>query len=215
MERIFPHGEEEKSDSEKLSVLESSAEAFWLGFTGAIPLTHMESPSLIPSERIEQSILVVRDQKVMLDRDLARLYGVSTKNLNKAVSRNRDRFPDDFMFQLSEAEFSSLRFQTGTSTSRGGRRYRPYVFNEQGVAMLSGTLQSKRAVAVNIAIMRAFVRLRRTLASHKELAVKLEKLEAQFVGHDQKIAEIFNAIRTLMHPPVPRNRRRIGFNLDP
>lgn len=150
----------------------------------------------------------------MLDNDLARLYGVLTKNLNKAVSRNHGRFPHDFMFQLSEGEFAALRFQTGTSNIRGGRRYRPYVFTEQGVAMLSGILQSKRAITMHIAIMRAFVRLRAVLSSHKDLARKLEELEEKFIDHDEKLAEIFDAIRKLMYPPVPKNKQKIGFNPD-
>ena len=125
---------------------------------------------------IERRIYLIRKQKVMLDSDLAELYGVETFNLNKAVKRNIDRFPDDFMFQLSQEEAESLRFQIGMSkvSGRGGRRYLPYAFTEQGVAMLSSVLNSKRAVQVNIAIMRAFVKLRELLATHKDLAQKLE-----------------------------------------
>lgn len=149
----------------------------------------------------------------MLDSDLAELYGVETFNLNKAVKRNRDRFPDDLMFQLTAEEAESLRFQIGTSkpAGRGGRRYRPYVFSEQGVAMLSSVLRSQRAVQVNIAIMRAFVRLREILATHKDLARRLDELEKQ-VGHqDEKIQAVFEAIRQLMTPPTAPKRRRIGF----
>jgi len=135
------------------------------------------SQALIPREIIEQKIYFIRGQKVMLDSDLARLYEVATFNLNKAVKRNLDRFPQDFMFQLSAKEFESLRFHFGISKpGRGGRRYPPYAFTEQGVAMLSSVLNSKRAVQVNIEIMRAFVRLREILSTHKDLARKLEEL---------------------------------------
>ena len=132
-----------------------------------------ESQSLIPAERIERAILLIRGHKVLLDSDLAGLYDVETKSLVRAVKRNIERFPSDFMFQLAADEFDRLRCQFGTSNTgvgRGGRRYRPYAFTEQGVAMLSSVLRSPRAVAVNIEIMRAFVRLRQMLASHAELA---------------------------------------------
>src|SRR5215471_4667771 len=123
---------------------------------------------LVPNERVEKLILLVRGEKVLLDADLAALYGVETKALNRAVKRNQTRFPSDFMFQLSEAEAAGLRCQTGTSSSgHGGRRYRPYVFTEQGVAMLSSVLQSERAVLVNVAIMRAFIGLRRMFADNE------------------------------------------------
>src|SRR5438445_3451804 len=134
----------------------------------------MNKQHLVPVERIEHAIVLIRGQKVMLDRDLATLYGVETKNLNKAVRRNFDRFPSDFMFQLTAEEAQNLRFQIGTSSSGyGGRRYLPCAFTEQGVAMLSSVLRSKQAVQVNVAIMHAFVRLRETLSLHKELARKL------------------------------------------
>jgi hypothetical protein len=151
----------------------------------------------------------------MLDADLARLYGVSPKRLNEAVRRNRDRFPDDFIFQLTREEIeeltrqidaSNLRSQFATS-SWGGRRYLPYAFTEQGVAMLSSVLRSKRAVAVNIEIMRAFVRLRRMLASNEDLARKLAALERKY---DAQFKVVFDAIRELMAPPSPK-RKRIGF----
>ncbi len=136
------------------------------------------SALLIPSQSIEEKIFLIRGQRVMLDRDLALLYGVTTFNLNKAVKRNLDRFPPGFMFQLTVAETENLRFHLGISSSgHGGRRYLPYAFTEQGVAMLSGILRSPRAVQVNVAIMRAFVRLRETLSLHKELAHKLADLE--------------------------------------
>ena len=142
----------------------------------------------------------------MIDKDLAELYGVTTGNLNKAVSRNIDRFPDDFMFQLTDDEFENLKFHFGIS-SWGGTRKRPRAFTEQGVAMLSSVLRSKRAVLVNIEIMRAFVRLRQLLSSHAELARKLDALEKKY---DKQFKAVFDAIRELMKPPEPK-RRRIGF----
>jgi len=165
---------------------------------------------LVPPERIEQSILLVRHQKVILDADLAVLYGVETKQLIRAVKRNLPRFPDDFMFQLNEEEFESLRFQFGTSSQWGGRRYAPYAFTEQGVAMLSSVLGSKRAIQVNIEIMRAFVRLRRILASHADLARKLDALEKKY---DAQFKVVFDAIRELMKPPESK-KRPIGFLVE-
>jgi hypothetical protein len=168
----------------------------------------------IPAERIERSILVLRGHKVLLDADLAKLYGVETKVLLQALKRNPDRFPKDFMFQLTDQEFRDLRSQFVTS-SWGGRRYAPYVFTEQGVAMLSSVLNSPRAIAVNIEIMRAFVRLREMIASNKELARRLDELEAKIerklCAHDQAIAGILDAIRALMHSPEPTKKRQIGF----
>ncbi len=161
---------------------------------------------LVPVERIERAILLIRAQKVMLDADLAELYGVEPRVLIQAVKRNIDRFPQDFMFQLTKREFSDLRSQIVMS-SWGGRRYPPYAFTEHGVAMLSSVLRSKRAVRVNIEMMRAFVRLRQILASHKELARKLEELEKKY---DAQFKVVFDAIRELMTPPEPK-RRRIGF----
>ena len=167
----------------------------------------------ISVSRIEQKIYVVRGQRVMLDADLAGLYGVKTKILNKAVKRNLDRFPEDFMFQLNNQELEHLRFQNGTSKiGRGGTRYLPYAFTEQGVAMLSGVLTSPRAIKVNVEIMRAFVRLRQVLASHRELARKLEELERHLRNHDEQIEAIFDAIRQLMTRPEP-DRKKIGFHL--
>ena len=163
--------------------------------------------SLVPAERIEKSILLIRKQKVMLDSDLAALYGVETKALVQAVKRNLERFPEDFMFQLSRDEFSILRSQSVTSSNWGGRRYPPYAFTEQGVAMLSSVLRSQRAIQVNIEIMRAFIRLRQMLASNAELARKLDELEKKY---DAQFKEVFEAIRQLMSPPEPK-RRPIGF----
>jgi len=157
----------------------------------------------IPAERIEGAILLIRGEKVLLDKDLARLYGVSTSVLNKAVTRNVDRFPPDFMFRLTRREFSELKFHFGTS-SRGGTRKLPRAFTEQGVAMLSGVLKSKRAVRVNVEIMRAFVKLRRMLASNDELARKLEELEKKY---DEQFGVVFEAIRQLMRPPDPPKKR--------
>jgi hypothetical protein len=163
---------------------------------------------------VEQRIVFVRGEKVLLDRDLAELYGVETKALNQAVRRNAERFPKDFMFQLSTAETENLRFQIGTSSSaaktssrHGGRRYLPYVFTEQGVAMLSSVLNSRRAIMVNIEIMRAFVRLRQLLSANAELARKLDALEQR---SDAQFKAVFDAIRELM-APAARSKRPIGF----
>ena len=162
--------------------------------------------NLVKSKVIAQNIYLVRGQRVMLGKDLAVLYGVSTGNLNKGVSRNLDRFPGDFMFQLSKGEFENLMFQDGIS-SWGGTRKLPRAFTEQGVAMLSSVLCSRRAVQVNIQIMRTFVQLRRVLASHRELARKLNTLEKKY---DAQFKAVFDAIRKLMAPPEPP-KRRIGF----
>src|SRR6476660_3745495 len=157
------------------------------------------SKAIIPVERVLQAIRWIHGQKVLLDSALAALYGVTTGSLNKAVSRNRDRFPSDFMFQLSAEEAEDLIFQIGRSKGRGGRRHRPYAFTEQGIAMLSSILNSDRAIGVNIAIMRAFVRLREILGSHKDLARKLDELEKKY---DEQFAVVFDAIRQLMTPPT-------------
>ena len=160
----------------------------------------------IPVERIEQKILVIRGHRVMLDRDLAVLYEVSTGNLNKAVSRNIARFPSDFMFVLTDEEFINLKFHFGTS-SWGGTRKLPRAFTEQGVAILSSVLRSEQAVQVNIEIMRTFVRLRRMLAENKDLARKLEELEKSY---DKQFRVVFEAIRQLMMPEAVKGRK-IGF----
>jgi len=167
--------------------------------------------NLVPTERIERLILLIRGHKVMLDADLAELYGVETRVLVQAVKRNLNRFPKDFMFQLSDEETKLLRSQIVISNrGRGGRRYLPYVFTEQGVAMLSTVLNSERAVQINIEIMRAFVRLREMLLSHKDLARKLDALERKYESHDMHIRSLFEAIRQLMTPPEPK-KRKIGF----
>jgi hypothetical protein len=172
----------------------------------------MPEASLVPMERIERAILMLRGHKVMLDSDLAALYGVETKALNQAVSRNIERFPEDFMFQLTEAEAILLRSQTVTlKTGRGQhRKYLPYAFTEQGVAMLSSVLKSPRAARVNIEIMRAFVRLRQMLQTNADLARKLAALEAKY---DVQFKVVFDAIRELMAPPE-KARRSIGFRVE-
>ena len=164
---------------------------------------------VMPQEVIENKIFLVRGKKVMFDRDLAVLYGVETKFLNRAVKRNIERFPEDFMFQLSKEELASLRFHFGTSI-RGGRRYLPYAFTENGVAMLSSVLNSERAIHVNIQIMRTFTKLREILVTHKELAHKLAEIERKIERHDDEIKAVFDAIHGLMTPPEPK-KKKIGF----
>jgi hypothetical protein len=165
----------------------------------------------VPTERIEKLILLLRGEKVLLGQQLAELYGVPTKVLIQAVKRNRNRFPEDFMFQFSREEFENLKSQFVTSSWGGMRRALPYAFTEQGVAMLSSVLRSDRAVRVNIAIMRAFVSLRRMLATNETLARKLADLERRLEGHDQAIKSLFDAIRELMSPPA-KSCREIGFH---
>jgi hypothetical protein len=166
------------------------------------------------AERLGQFILVIRSQRVLIDEDLAALYGVETRSLLQAVKRNLERFPPDFMFELSAAEWTALRSQSVTSKpGRGGRRYAPYAFTEQGVAMLSSVLNSDRAIAVNIEIMRSFVRIRGLLEADKPLARKFDRLERKLASHDRTIVSILAAIRQLMTPKEPR-RRGIGFTAD-
>jgi ORF6N domain len=162
------------------------------------------------SASIETRIFMIRGQKVMVDSDLADLYRVHTKVFNQAVKRNLKRFPKDFMFRLTAKEMKILRSQIVTS-SWGGRRTLPYAFTEQGVAMLSSVLNSERAVQVNIAIMRAFVKLREILTTHRELAEKIAELENKYRQHDDKIQAVFDAIRELIEPPQVSPKRRIGF----
>lgn len=166
-----------------------------------------EDTSLKSVEPIERAIRMIRGEKVILDADLATLYGVETRVLVQAVKRNLERFPPDFMFQLSKEEFTALRSQTVTSRGWGGRRYPPYAFTEQGVAMLSSVLRSPRAIGVNIEIMRAFVRMRRLLASHAKLEKKILELEEKYDG---QFAVVFEALKQLMSPPEPPHRK-IGF----
>lgn len=165
--------------------------------------------TLIPVTNIEKKIILIRGQKVMLDSDLAALYGVETGALNRQVKRNTERFPDDFMFELTPQEVTGLICQFGISRKgRGGRRKPVHAFTEQGVAMLSSVLRSSRAVKVNIEIMRAFVRIRQWLASNVELARKLAEIEKKY---DSQFKIVFDAIRELMRPPDPP-RKQIGFN---
>lgn len=167
----------------------------------------MNKTSIIPTERIERAIFFLRGQRVMLSPHLADLYGVEVRVLVQAVKRNRERFPKDFMFQLNRKEYANLKSQFVISRWGGARRASPYAFTEQGVAMLSSVLRSQRAVQVNIEIMRAFVRLRQMLASHSELAQRLDALEKKY---DTQFKAVFDAIRELMSPPPSRRRAR-GF----
>jgi hypothetical protein len=167
--------------------------------------------SLIPIEQIEKMIYWIHGQRVMLDADLARIYGVSTARLNEQIKRNRERFPRDFMFQLTRAEFQVLMSQFATSRAgRGGRRKPPFVFTEHGAIMIASVLNSVIAVQASVHVVRAFVRLRALLAAHKELAQKLTDLERKLLHHDAQFKVVFDAIRQLMGPPSPK-RRRIGF----
>ena len=175
---------------------------------GKRPTGRGPATGIVPAARIERAIVVLRGHKVMLDADLAELYEVETKALVRAVKRNSARFPVDFVFQLSADEFENMRCQFGTSSFWGGRRYLPYAFTEQGVAMLSGVLRSPRAVAVNVEIMRTFVRLREMLRSNAELARKLAALERKY---DSQFRVVFDAIRELMKPPAA-SKRPIGFS---
>jgi hypothetical protein len=169
--------------------------------------------TIIPIPEIQQRIHVVRGKRVITDADLARFYGVGTRDLNKAVSRNPDRFPEDFCFHLTPPEASNLMFQTGTSSSQhGGRRKVTRVFTEQGVAMLASVLRGDRAAAMSIATVRAFVELRELLANYRELAVKLSELERKLEGHDSAISNLFEAIRQLLASPEPEHSRKIGFH---
>ena len=178
-----------------------------------------------PTELIQHRILVIRGKRVLLDADLARFYGVATRDLNKAVSRNPARFPEDFAFQLTAEESSNLMFQAGTSSAQstgkqvdkkiksghGGRRKLPRVFTEQGIAMLASVLRSRHAVAMSVAIVRAFVQLREMLAGQRQLAGKLAELEQRLEGHDEAIGNLFEAIRQLIEPSAPEHGRKTGF----
>lgn len=167
---------------------------------------------IIPPEIIEKKVLLIRNYKVMLDRDLAELYGVETRQLTRQVRRNVDRFPFDFMFQLTKKEFVNLKCHFGTS-SWGGTRKLPYVFTENGVAMLSSVLNSKRAIQVNIAIMRVFNKLRNILSTHTKFAYKLKELERKIEKHDEEIIAIFEAIRQMM-AVEEKPKKKIGFRAD-
>ncbi len=176
------------------------------------------SKPVAPTEWIEGVICVVRGHKVILDQDMAILYGVETKNLNKAVNRNYERFPEDFGFRLSNEEWNSLRFQIGTSNiGRGGRRYLPFVFTEHGAVMAANILKSKRAVSMSIEIVRAFVRLRHVLASQKEMSRDLAELKAFLLKHshqnDREFRRVWQAIEKLTNPPADAEDRPMGFDL--
>ena len=168
--------------------------------------------AIIPSGKIESRILLIRGHRMMLDSDIAELYGVSTRRLNEQVKRNQHRFPADFMFQLTDNEARALRSQIATSKKeRGGRRYRPYAFTEHGAIMVASVLNSRRAVEVSVYVVRAFVRLREMLSARKELARKLSELEKRIQGHDEEIVTLVEAIRELMEPPE-KPGRQIGFH---
>jgi hypothetical protein len=172
---------------------------------------------VVPPGPVRTRILVIRGRQVMLDQDLAELYGIETKALIRAVSRNKDRFPPDFMLRLTAEELADLRCQFGTSSEgHGGRRYLPYVFTEQGVAMLSSVLRNKRAVAVNIEIMRAFVEIRQAAASYQELEKRISDLEKATAGkfgeHEKHLATLFKALRQLGAPPPSKPKHPVGFS---
>lgn len=170
-----------------------------------------EKLAVISSEKIVSKIYIIRNKKVMLDKDLAELYNVKTKDLNASVKRNEDRFPEDFMFKLTKSEFESLRLQISTS-NRGGTRYLPQVFTEQGVAMLSGVLKSKRAVAVNIQIIRTFVKMRELMAANEILQRKIIELEKKYGAHDEKIKKVFDILQLLLSDENKKgNKNEIGF----
>ena len=172
----------------------------------------MNKENIILTETIEKRFLLIRGQKVMIDSDLSELYGVTTKRLNEQVKRNKDRFPNDFMFQLRKEEFNNLKSHFVISSWGGIRRATPYAFTEQGIAMLSSVLNSQQAIQVNIQIMRTFVKIREYLSTHKVLAQKLKELESKFVVHDEQIKDIINAINQLLLPPE-KPKQRIGFNV--
>lgn len=170
---------------------------------------HRQTTLLVPQEVIESKILFIRGKKVMLDRDLAKLYKVATKRLNEQVKRNRDRFPEDFMFQLTPREFENWKSQFATSNSeKMGLRRKPYAFTEQGVAMLSSVLNSKMAIQVNIQIMRTFTKLKEILLTHKDLQKKIDDMEKEY---DQQFKAVFEIIRELLTPPE-KPKSKIGFH---
>jgi hypothetical protein len=171
--------------------------------------------AVVALDRVESLILSIRGRRVILDSDLARLYGVTTSRLNEQVKRNPDRFPPDFMFRLSRQEFTALISQNATSKGRGGRRKLPYVFTEHGAIMAANVLNSDRAIEVSVYVVRAFVRLREMMGANKEVAAKLGELERKVASHDEAIRSLVTAIRRLMNAPVPaRTRRPIGFRVE-
>jgi hypothetical protein len=174
-----------------------------------------ETGIIIPAERVESRILVNRGQKVILDSDLAYLYEVTTRRLNEQVKRNKERFPADFMFRLCKKEFENLKSQFATSSSTwGGRRKLPYAFTEHGAIMAASVLNSQRAVQASIYVVRAFVRLRQMLATHKELAQKFEELERKLQTHDKQIRDLVIAIRELMLPVETKPKKQIGYHTE-
>ncbi|MBW6537436.1 MAG: ORF6N domain-containing protein [Mariniphaga sp.] len=172
----------------------------------------MQKQELIIEERITKAIYLIRDQKVMLDSDLANLYGVETKVLKRAVRRNINRFPEDFMFELTKEEWENLRSHFGTSSEWGGTRYPPFVFTEQGVAMLSSVLNSQTAIQVNISIMRVFVKMRQWAANYEELVKKIDELQDTQTEHNQHIANIYRMIEELVRPAIS-TRNPIGYKI--
>ncbi|HUT53267.1 MAG TPA: ORF6N domain-containing protein [bacterium] len=166
--------------------------------------------TLVLVKQVESMILVIRGQRIVLDADLAELYGVTTKVLNQAVKRNRDRFPKDFMFKLNNREVRNLMSQIAISSGHGGRRKLPYAFTEHGAIMAANVLNSERAIEASVYVVRAFVKLREMLASHKEMAGKLKELEKRLDSHDHDIRALVAAIRQLMEPP-PKPKKEIGF----
>ena len=162
-------------------------------------------------KRIEDLIFLVRGQRVMLDSDMAKVYGVSTTRLNEQFQRNRDRFPESFAFQLTAKEFANLISQNAISSSHGGRRTLPWVFTEYGALQLANVLRSKTAAKASIRVVQVFISMREQLAAHKELAGKLAELEGRITGHDEALQNLFEAIRQLIEPPLPENRKQIGF----
>ena len=177
---------------------------------------HKDSAYLIPVEQLDRSIVGIRGKRVILSHDLAAAYGVTTKRLNEQVKRNIKRFPPDFAFELTDEEWSALRSQIATSNvrpGRGGRRYQPYAFTEHGAVMAASVLNSDRAVEVSVFVVRAFVRMSRMLASHRQLALKLAEIEARVSTHDRSIQSLLAAIRSLITPPEPK-KKRIGFVTD-
>ena len=164
-----------------------------------------------PVLRIEEMIFLIRGQRVMLDFDLARVYGVTTKRLKEQFRRNAERFPNDFAFQITNQELTNLRSQIATSSLHGGTRYLPIAFIERGALMLGNILNSKTAIEASVRVVRAFVLMREQLAAHKELAHKLNELENRVSSHDDAVANLFEAIRQLVEPPLRENRKQIGF----
>ncbi len=176
----------------------------------------MSDSTFLNELNLSSQIYLIRGHRVMFDKDLALLYGVTTGNLNKAVKRNLQRFPPDFMFQLTEAEVKNLMFQNGIS-SWGGTRQLPYVFTEHGIAMLSGILKSERAILTNIAIIRIFIKMREALLQNKEILEKIEKIETSILVHDHEIANIFETLKLILNPKLPPSPQvgfRIGENKD-